>query len=561
MLLELEIKNFILIEHHKISFDKGFSSLTGETGAGKSIILDALNLLKGARTESKYQKNKELKTEIFASFDINNNNKINDLLIIKDLIDEENPNILSLRRVILPNGKSNSYINNTKSSLQDLKSIGELLIEIHSQNSSRNLMNVDKQQDILDIYCDNHKNISSLVLLCKEYNALKKDIKKYKDLKEEHKNKVELIQYKISELEEINILEGEYESLTKEFEKLSNSGKIDDLCSDSKSLVDNITSSFYKVKGNIEELIENNNVKSMKQMVDEVVVNLEEISSGLKEEQNNIVTDDFRMNDVENRISKINILSRKHFIDPENFESFYLELKAELDDFDEYDQKIEELELKQNEVEKEWNKEALIISKIRKKEALNFSEEITKKIKTLKMKNAEFKIVFEENENVNVNKNGIDKISFQISTNLGSEFEALKQAASGGEISRIALAVQAIISKNYNIPTQIFDEIDVGIGGTTGNSIGLFLHEISKYSQVLSITHLPQVASFADCNFYIYKKEFDSKTVTYIEQLENEDKLKEFSRMLGYEIFSEENKQMVLTLIENSEEMKKNEIV
>lgn len=556
MLLDLEIKNFILIKHHKIIFKNGFTALTGETGAGKSIILDALNLIKGFRFDIKYQKESDLKTEIQATFDIIKNKKVQEILIEKDLIDEENENILFIRRVILPNGKSSSYINNTKCSLQDLKKIGEYLIEIHSQNSNKNLLSDDKQQLILDIYCDNKILLTNLNKLFIKYNNINNEIKKCEELKEEYKNKVELIQYKINELEELNILEGEYEELTEQQNILSKSSEINNLCSESYKLIDE-NNYIYKVKENVSNLVENNNTKSIIKMIEEVIINMEEIKNSLNDEKENNKSDDFKLNNIESRINEINILSRKHFVEPDKIADYYISLKNELNDFQSYDENIYNLNIELEKVEKEWYKLALKISKIRKEKSVIFSESITNKIKTLKMKNASFKIVF-ENNNKSVNKTGLDKTSFQISTNLGSDFESLKKAASGGEISRIALAIQSIISKNYSIPTQIFDEIDVGIGGTTGNSIGLFLHEISNNSQVIGITHLPQVASFADSNYYIYKEEKNNSTITYIKDLNHKEKIEELSRMMGYENFTKDNEDMVNKLIENSIEMKKN---
>jgi len=559
MLLELEIKNFILIEHHKISFKNGFSSLTGETGAGKSIILDALNLIKGSRIESKYQKNKNFKTEILADFDIQFNDKANLFLKENDFINEENPFSLNVRRVILVNGKSNSYINDIKCSLQNLKTLGELLIEIHSQNSSRNLIIPEKQQEILDIYCNHNQDLASLTLLSKEYNLLNTSILDYKNKKEDHQSKIELIQYKISEIQELNLLEGEYEELSENYKILSNADKIAEACDSSISILNDISSKFSILQKKLNILFDNKNVKEIKQMANEVFVNLDEITRSLEVEKDNNNSDDYLLESIEQRINKINVLSKKHFIDPENFHDFYLNLESQLNEFKSYDEKIEDLMQQKDFIEKKWFSIAEKISINRKRNAINLSLDIKEKINALKMKNADFRIVFNDVNEPQVNKNGIDDLVFEISTNLGSEFELLKTAASGGEISRISLAIQSIISKNYNIPIQIFDEIDVGIGGTTGNSVGLFLHEISKYSQVISITHLPQVASFADHNFFIHKKEADGKTVTYIELLNEDNKLEEFSRMLGYETFSQENKNMVFKIIENSNKMKNKE--
>lgn len=552
MLLNLEIKNFILIDYHNIEFKKGFTTITGETGAGKSIILDAIGLLMGSRSDSKYQKNKDKKTEIIGDFDLSNSKNIISYLKENDLIDEENENILNIRRIISINGKSNSYVNGVKCSLQTLKNITINLIEINSQNTNRDIISEDYQLEIIDLYCNNTDNLKNLNILFKDGKEKEKSLNKLIKEKEEQQNKRELLSYKLEELKEIDIKEGEYEELNSKYKMLSSA---EDLKSNCNNILNNLQShNLHDTMSELNEMIENKNIIEAKKMLNEAIINLEEVENNVKSEESNIYYDEEELHTIEERIKNIHIISKKHLVDPENISFFINEIESEFNSFNEFDNKILELKEEIESIYQEWLNLAKVISNKRKSVIGSFSSEITDKIKLLKMDNATFKILIQEKENLNINTTGIDKIEFLISTNLGSSFEKIKEAASGGEMSRITLAIKSIISKNENKPIRIFDEVDSGIGGTTGNSIGLFLYEISKFSQVFTITHLAQVASFSDNHFFVYKKDSNNVTNTFIDNLSDKEKLKEMSRMMGYEEFNENNKNMVIKLINNSKE-------
>ena len=550
MLLNLEIKNFILIDHHKIDFKSGFSTITGETGAGKSIILDAINLLRGDRLDSSVQKTKDKKTEIIGEFNISRNNKIKTILKENELIDEEDNDILNIRRTISANGKSSAYVNGIKSSLKILKIISEYLIEINSQNSNRNILNNDYQMSIIDLYSNNKENLKELKLLFENFKDKEKLLEKFKKEKQEQESKKELLLYKLDELEELNIQENEYLELEEKQKKLSSSEDLKKTCNNILSFFDDYN--LDRISNELEDLIENDNENETKKMLNEAIINIEEVKNNIKKEESSIYYDEEELNEINERIHNINIISKKHLIDPENIDVYIKDIRNEFDKFEEFDQEIINIEKDIEDIYNKWLLLANKISENRKSITEDFSNQVTNKIKLLKMDNATFKVKINKKENQDINKNGIDIIEFLISTNLGSPFELIHKAASGGEISRITLAIKSIISKNETIPIRIFDEVDSGIGGTTGNSIGLFLYEISKFSQVFTITHLAQVAAFSDNQFFVFKKDENNITKTFINNIEGEDRLKEISRMMGYENFNEDNKKMVLNLIENS---------
>lgn len=550
MLINLEIKNFILIDNHKIDFQNGFSTITGETGAGKSIILEAINLLKGDRLHSNIQKVKDKKTEIIGEFNISKSNKIKNILKENELIDEDNIDTLNIRRTVNSNNKSSAYVNGIKSSLKTLKIITENLIEINSQNSNRNIINNEYQTSIIDLYAKNKDNLKELQLLFDKFRKKEKLLDSLKKEKQNQESKKELLLYKLEELEELNIKENEYSELEEKQKKLSSSEDLKNTCDHILSFFNNYN--LDKIFDKLDCLIENNNINETKKMLNEAIINIEEVQSNIKKEQSSIYYDEEELNEVNGRIHDINIISKKHLVEPENIESYIQSIKSDFEKFNEFNQEIISVENEIEEIYNNWLKLSNIISTKRKSVIKEFSEQVTNKIKLLKMDNATFEIKISEKENKEINKNGIDIIEFLISTNLGSPFEPIHKAASGGEISRITLAIKSIISKNETIPIRIFDEVDAGIGGTTGNSIGLFLYEISKFSQVFTITHLAQVAAFSDNHFFVFKKDEDNITKTFINNIKGEDRLKEISRMMGYEDYNEDNKKMILNLIENS---------
>lgn len=550
MLLNLEIKNFILIDHHKIDFQKGFTTITGETGAGKSIILDAINLLRGDRADSSVQKNKNKKTEIIGEFNIFNNEKVKKILNDNDLIDEDNSDLLNIRRTINTNNKSSAYVNGIKCSLKILKLITEYLIEINSQNSNRNIVNHDYQMSIIDIYSKNKENLKNLKKLFEDYKNKENILNDLKKEKQEQESKKELLLYKLEELEELNIQENEYSELEEKQKKLSSAEDLKKTCNNILSFLDNYN--LEKISIELEDLIENENINETKKMLNEAIINLEEVQNNIKKEESSIYYDDEELNEINERIHNINVISKKHLVDPEKIELYINDIRSEFDKFEEFEKRILIIEKEIKQIYENWLILANKISKNRKSTIESFSLKVTEKIKLLKMDNATFKISISEKTNKEINKNGIDNVEFLISTNLGSPFESINKAASGGEISRITLAIKSIISANETIPIRIFDEVDAGIGGTTGNSIGLFLYEISKFSQVFTITHLAQVAAFSDNQFFVFKKDEDNITKTFINNIEGEDRLKEMSRMMGYENYDEDNKKMVLNLIKNS---------
>ena len=488
MLLNLEIKNFILIDHHKIDFKSGFSTITGETGAGKSIILDAINLLRGDRLDSSVQKTKDKKTEIIGEFNISRNNKIKTILKENELIDEEDNDILNIRRTISANGKSSAYVNGIKSSLKILKIISEYLIEINSQNSNRNILNNDYQMSIIDLYSNNKENLKELKLLFENFKDKEKLLEKFKKEKQEQESKKELLLYKLDELEELNIQENEYLELEEKQKKLSSSEDLKKTCNNILSFFDDYN--LDRISNELEDLIENDNVNETKKMLNEAIINIEEVKNNIKKEESSIYYDEEELNEINERIHNINIISKKHLIDPENIDVYIKDIRNEFDKFEEFDQEIINIEKDIEDIYNKWLLLANKISENRKSITEDFSNQVTNKIKLLKMDNATFKVKINKKENQDINKNGIDIIEFLISTNLGSPFELIHKAASGGEISRITLAIKSIISKNETIPIRIFDEVDSGIGGTTGNSIGLFLYEISKFSQVFMLVFI-----------------------------------------------------------------------
>lgn len=539
MLIELKIKNFILIKNHNINFKKGLICITGETGAGKSIILSAINLLSGSKFDIKNINNKEKNVEIEALFNVENNDIAIRYLKDNNLInDEDDENIVSLRRVINTSGKSINYINNVKCNNSDLKLFSSYLIEINSQSSQRKILNQLEQINILDIYCGNNEYRKELELICKEHNKLEKELIIKKEEKKKLETQKELLTFKFEELSKLKLKEDEFNKINYEYDKLSYaSDNINQLNEINDILNDQILKQINYVDGKISNLkIDSKN--DLIEMLKESKINIKEMINQINSELNSIDVDELKLEKISERISKIISISKKHNQKPENLFNYIQEVENQLNNLDNFDDNLKEIE---NKIQLNYNKWKSISEKISENRINycdSFSQEITENIKQLNMNSANFKIIVNKNYDKSVNNYGIDDIEFVISTNSGQPFNNLN-SCSGGEISRLSLAIQSIVSSKCFIPTQFFDEIDSGIGGNTGQNVGNFLKKISNYSQVFSITHLPQVAGYAEQHLFVKKIENENDTYTTIKEVVDKDRYQEISRMIGYTHYNE----------------------
>ena len=533
MLTKLTIKNYALIENLNVGFNNGLSIITGETGAGKSILLGGLSLILGKRADLTVINDVSSKCIVEATFDIANYD-LKELFKQQDL-DYEPETII--RREILPSGKSRAFVNDSPVNLNVLSVLGEHLIDIHSQHQTLELTNNDFQFDILDALAKNQNTLLDYKDNLSEYKTALKDLdkllkRKSEAIKEHDYNSFLLNELLEAELNSINLddLEEEQATLSNvEFvtEELNLSNQL--LTEEQIGVLQSLSalkSSFAKISGiskTYEELY--NRIVSSYIEMDDLQSEIEELQDGLE-------LNPERLEEVNSKLQSINNLLQKHTA--ENIEELLI-IQHDLDEkVQSYESIDDNINKKQQDIKlqtKKLDDLAKLIHDNRKKVIPEFIQQMESILKDIGMPNAKFKIDLGLSDEFN--SNGKDTIELLFSANKGSEFLPLKKAASGGELSRIMLAIKSILTKYMNLPTIMFDEIDTGVSGEISTKMAEIMHQMSRSMQVFSITHLPQIAAKGDNHFKVYKEDINDKTTTHLVKLNQDDRIVEIAQMLG----------------------------
>lgn len=535
MLQHLTIKNFAIIEDLSVEFQKGLNVITGETGSGKSIIIDALSIVLGQRVSKDIIKTGKDFAYIEAVFtlyneetrEILNENSIEteDLIVISKEIKKDRPSITKV------NGRT--VTTNT------LSKITSKLIDVFAQHESVSLMNPNNQKDLIDSFGDkNHRanlelireKIDKLHMLEKEY------IEKSSDEKEKDRE-IDLLKYQIDEIESASLTKEDGEEIELELKKLLN---ISTITKDLESAIGIIKSNYdsFNIEDSLDNVISNisavasyddilresyNELENIRYTLSDVTLNLESYISNIDYNQETLAF-------LEDRVNTVNTLKKKYGNSIDDINNYLVEIKERLDFLLNYDEELQKMEKRINVLKEE----ILIVSKevsLERRHIADFLEESVKdELRQLNISNARFKVDMSLKE---ISKDGIDNIIFMISTNLGEDFKSLAKTASGGEMSRIMLGFKSIIAKKDNISTLIFDEIDTGISGKTAQIVGNKIKTLSKDRQVIAISHLPQIVSLADAHYLIEKEEFDGKTSSNVQKLNETRKVEELARLIG----------------------------
>ena len=532
MIKYLSIKNLLLIDEIDIELNDGLCVLTGETGAGKSMILDSLSLISGERIRSSFKPEKGKTSSVSAIIDISNfefiKHELQELGI--DCDDE-----ILIKRIITENGKSKSFVNDNLISLSVLKKISNNLVEIHSQFSEQGLLDSNTHIDTLDEFGD---YLDSKIEIRQFWESLLESKKKFESKKEELsivKNEREQIEYDLKEIENLSPLENEFNELVKKRVVLKNSAKISECL---QSVIDN----FYSETPNgierlllkniseldkIKNLLDENSLKKIEEL-NSIYIDIQELAnyfSSLMNEEFDVSS----LDKIEERIESYRRISRKHKIEESNLLEFKNKLIKVADSTLELEKITNEYEKVYLENLQKFENGAKKLSEIRKNSAIKLDEFINQEFPSLKLENAKFKSFFED---TNPSQNGIDKVTFKIKTNPNSEMGAIKNISSGGELCRIALAIKVIAQKK-NKTTMVFDEVDSGIGGAVSSAVGERLKKLGESKQVIVVTHSPQVAAFGNDHFIVEKNTESDKSIIKLKKLNNEEKLKEIARMLS----------------------------
>ena len=538
MLTQLTINNFAIVRQLEIELAKGMSVITGETGAGKSIAIDALGLCLGQRIETSMVREGQERAEICATFFIEPTNPAYQWLQEQELQDPDNPSDCILRRVINADGRSKAFINSTPVSASQLKEIGQYLIHINGQHASQLLLKNDYQLQLVDTFA-HHKDL--LAQMREDYRVwknLQTQVKTFQQKVSENEAKKQLLQYQVEELDEFALRPNEYLELEEDQRRLSNSEKLTQLSQSALQLLSenetvSIDSMLYRATQYIDELSElGPRYVSVQTMLNDALIQVQEATSEVQHLASHIEQDPMLLQEIEQRLGQALQLARKHNVKPEELVEWHQKLKAELTALLDFSESEDRLILEEKAAFEKMQHTAKQLHESRCQAAEKLAQQVTHSIKGLAMENAEFFI--EVNSDLTkVASNGADNIVFTLRSNLGQQAQPLAKVASGGELSRISLAIQVLTSDQSAIPTLTFDEVDVGISGKTASVVGKLLRQLGDKCQVLCVTHLPQVACHGHHQFNVEKFTVDDKTETKMTALSQEERVPALARLLG----------------------------
>jgi len=533
LLTSLSIKNYALIETVQLSFKKGFTVITGETGAGKSILLGALGLITGKRADSG---SAGIATEKCVVEGIFNIEAYNLQIFFEDNdLDFETNTIV--RRELLPSGKSRAFINDTPVTLSQLAILGNRLVDIHSQNKTLEVVQNDFQFEMLDTFSDNLKQLDSYKSIFNEWKKAQLQLKKRLEKQQKAQLEFDYQSFLFNELDEAKLVKGEFQQLEEELETLGNADEI------MQQLANAVQKVSLEETGAIDQLSQaraslsrlsqyGSQYEELYNRLHSSVLELEDVSEALSEMSNTIDADPLKLERHTSRLQTLYSLMKKHQVDSEDK---LLEVRDALDlqlqEVQGADNEIATLEKNIQNLNTKAVKAAQQIHSKRSKAIPALKSQVEKLLISLGMPNAQFEIHLRSNEELD--SNGSDDLSFLFSANKGSEPKELGKGASGGELSRVMLALKSVLSSHKQLPTLIFDEIDTGVSGDIAIKMGGILKEMGKTMQLISITHLPQIAGQGASHFKVYKKDTKEKTQTFIEALDTEQRISEIAGMLG----------------------------
>ena len=538
MLTQLTINNFAIVRQLEIELAKGMSVITGETGAGKSIAIDALGLCLGQRIETSMVREGQERAEICATFFIEPTNPAYQWLQEQELQDPDNPSDCILRRVINADGRSKAFINSTPVSASQLKEIGQYLIHINGQHASQLLLKNDYQLQLVDSFAHHHDLLAQMREDYRAWKNLQTQVKNFQQKVAENEAKKQLLQYQVEELDEFALRPNEYLELEEDQRRLSNSEQLTQLSQSALQLLSenetvSIDSMLYRATQYIDELSElDPRYVSVQTMLNDALIQVQEATSEVQHLASHIEQDPMLLQEIEQRLGQALQLARKHNVKPEELVEWHQKLKAELTALLDFSESEERLILEEKAAFEKMQHTAKQLHESRCQAAGKLAQQVTHSIKGLAMENAEFFI--EVNSDLTkVASNGADNIVFTLRSNLGQQAQPLAKVASGGELSRISLAIQVLTSDQSAIPTLIFDEVDVGISGKTASVVGKLLRQLGDKCQVLCVTHLPQVACHGHHQFNVEKFTVDDKTETKMTALSQEERVPALARLLG----------------------------
>ena len=534
MLLEISIKNFAIIESISLNFEKGMTVLTGETGAGKSIIIDAMNMMLGARATTDVIRHGAPKAEIEGLFSFENSRALTEIFAEQGL---EFGDEIIIRREILRNGRSISRVNGQLVNLSVLKLIGQHLVDIHGQHDQEELMRPQLHIQMLDEFGDaNFLNLKEAYQNSFDtYRRMRKQVLDLKKNQQEHKARIEMLEFQIAEIESVNLKSGEDISLNQERDKLLNHKNIADTLTNAYSMLDNEEfSSLANVRSamNDMESIEefDTDYREISSTLSESYFALEDVTKRLESIIDDLDFDGNRLLQIESRLDLIYTITRKYGGNVDDVLLYFTKITDEYNLLTGNNLSSEDMEIELKKLEKQLVELANEVAKARHEIAIGLEAEIKRELQDLYMEKAQFQVRFTKGK---FSREGNELVEFFISTNPGEEFKPLVKVASGGELSRLMLAIKSAFSRKEGKTSIVFDEVDTGVSGRVAQAIAQKIHKIGQHGQVLAISHLPQVIAIADYQFFIEKISDEHTTVSTVRLLTREERVQEVAKMLA----------------------------
>lgn len=536
MLLHLTIRNFAIIDALELEFDSGLTALTGETGAGKSILLGALGLVLGDRADNDSIKQGSDYAEIVAEFDIQNNEAVSSWLVEQALNTDDE---CLLRRRISKDGRSRAYINGTPVNLQLIRELGEMLIDIHGQHEHQSLMKPVIQRQLLDDFANHSNLIESVSNAFVQLKLVDEQLQHLEQASSDRNNRLDLLRFQTQELDALALEENEYEKINEQHARLAHAEKLTSTVQQSLEELhgaedSNIQSNLSHIISSLQNIAElDEKLNPVVDLLVEAQVQIDEGISQLRAYGDSLELNPAELEQVEQRLEVILDLARKHRVEPGTLTELHQQLSDELSDLDHADERLEELRAEYKTLEQTYSNAAKSLSSSRNKAAKKLNKAITSSMQTLGMSGGLFVIELTQTDSDKRTAHGTDKIEFTVTANSGQSCKALSRVASGGELARISLAIQMITATQARIPTLIFDEVDSGVGGGIAEIVGQHLRTLGKSNQVVCITHLPQVASQAHNHMRVHKQSDKKQTSTDVETLNKQQRIEEIARMLS----------------------------
>lgn len=538
MLSQLTVRDFAIVDQLDLNLDAGLTVLTGETGAGKSILVDALALAVGDRATPSVVRPGCTRAEIAAVFDISAIPAVSQWLQHQHLDTEENECVL--RRIVARDGRSRAFINGRPVPLQNLRELGNHLVDIHGQHAHQSLVKPKLQRQILDAFAGNAGLVQNVSTLYQRMVDIERAMERLSGSVKDRDSHLALLQFHANELLDLDLKPGEVDTLDEEQRRLSHGAELIGVCQEALADASSDGTEFSALEKlqTIVRRIEgirayDTRLDSIFDLLNSAVIYLQEGTSALRHYLQSLDTDPERLQAIEERLSKIHELARKHRTPPEDLPGVLANLQNEIESIEGGETQLKALAEEHSKLLSAYHRGAAVLRTERQRTAAELAREITNNMQQLGMRGGQFAIVVEPLAKQRPSPFGLDQVDFTVSANPGQPLQPVGRIASGGELSRIALAIQTITAESSAVPTLVFDEVDVGIGGRTAEIVGKALRELGKSRQVLCLTHLHQVASQAHHHFQVNKSTEAQTTRTNLETLTGEARVREIARMMG----------------------------